>query len=117
MKTRKIGITKQMCILISVLILLGDIVLGAVLTNKVQSMLLGNIQQNARNISNCAASDVNPEQVKDIWEKGEQSEYWDSVHQELTVYLENGGVEYVYIDHPYLCTYLYRNGNCLIPGI
>lgn len=97
MKTRKIGITKQMCILISVLILLGDIVLGAVLTNKVQSMLLGNIQQNARNISNCAASDVNPEQVKDIWEKGEQSEYWDSVHQELTVYLENGEVEYVYI--------------------
>ena len=65
MKTRKIGITKQMCILISVLILLGDIILGAVLTNKVQSMLLGNIQQNARNISNCAASDVNPEQVKD----------------------------------------------------
>lgn len=37
-----------------------------------------------------------PCEIKDIYEKGQDSEYWNSVHEELSVYLENGGVEYVY---------------------
>ncbi len=96
MKTRKMGITKQMCLIISVLILVGDIIFGAVLANRLQLMLLTNIRQNALNISNCAAADVDPYEIKDIYENGQDSEYWDSVHDELSVYLENGGVEYVY---------------------
>ncbi len=96
MKTRKISITRQMCLIISVLLLVGDIILGAVLANRLQFMLLENIRQNALNISNCAAADVDPYEMKDIYEKGQASEHWDSVHEELSVYLENGGVEYVY---------------------
>lgn len=97
MKTRKLGITKQLCLMISVLILLGDVVLGVALSNRVQSMLLEHIQTNALNIANCAAAGINPEEMKDIYKLGEDSEYWDSVYQELSVYLENGGVEYVYV--------------------
>lgn len=97
MKTRKTGITKQMCIIISVLVLLGDIVLGAVLTDRVQSMLLENIRQNALNISKCASASMDSDAVKDVYAKGQESEYWDSVYESLSVYLENGGVEYVYI--------------------
>ncbi len=96
MKTRKMGITRQMCLIISALVLVGDIILGTVLANRLQFMLLTNIRQNALNISNCAAADVEPYEIKDIYEKGQDSEYWDSVHEELSVYLENGGVEYVY---------------------
>ena len=97
MKTRRLGITKQLRLMISVLILLGDLVLGVTLGNRVQTMLLEHIQQNALNIANCAASDINPEEMKDVYELGEKSEYWDHVYQELSVYLENGGVEYVYV--------------------
>lgn len=97
MKTRKLGITKQMCLMISVLILLGDLVMGTILGNRVQAMLLEHIQNNALNIANCAAAGINPDEMKDIYELGEKSEYWDSVYQELSVYLENGGVEYVYV--------------------
>ncbi len=96
MKTRKISITRQMCLIISALILVGDIILGVVLANRIQIMLLGNIRQNALNISNCAAADVDPNEMKDVYEKGQDSEYWNSVHEELGVYLDNGGVEYVY---------------------
>ncbi|MGN0326786.1 MAG: methyl-accepting chemotaxis protein [Lachnospiraceae bacterium] len=96
MKTRKISITQKMCIIVSLLLLIGDIVLGTVLSTRVQSMLLANIQQNAVNIARCAASDIDPYQMKDLAENGTESEYWDSVFQELTVYLENGNVEYIY---------------------
>lgn len=96
MKTRKMGITRQMCLIISALILLGDIVLGAALSNRIQSMLLRNIRQNALHISNCAAAGVDPYEMKDVYEKGQDSEYWNSVYEDLSVYLENGGVEYVY---------------------
>ncbi len=85
-----------MCLIISALILLGDIVLGAVLSNRIQSMLLRNIRQNALHISNCAAAGVDPYEMKDVYEKGQDSEYWNSVYEDLSVYLENGGVEYVY---------------------
>lgn len=96
MKTRKISITRQMCFIISVLVLLGDVILGAVLTNRVQTMLLENIRQNALNIANCASASIKIDEMKDIYEKGPDSEYWDSVHESLSVFLENGGVEYVY---------------------
>ncbi len=85
-----------MCLIISALILLGDIVLGAVLSNRIQSMLLRNIRQNVLHISNCAAAGVDPYEMKDVYEKGQDSEYWNSVYEDLSVYLENGGVEYVY---------------------
>ncbi len=38
----------------------GDVILGSVLTNRLQFMLLTNIRQNALNISNCAVADVDP---------------------------------------------------------
>ncbi|NBH13214.1 methyl-accepting chemotaxis protein [Lachnospiraceae bacterium] len=97
MKTRKTGITIQMCMMISTLVLLGDIILGAVLTDRVQTMLLENIRQNALNISKCASAAMDAHAVKDVYEKGQESEYWDSVYKSLSVYLKNGGVEYVYI--------------------
>lgn len=96
MKTRKISITRQMCFIISVLVLLGDVILGALLTNRVQTMLLENIRQNALNIANCASAGIEIDEIKDIYEKGPDSEYWDSVYESLSVFLENGGVEYVY---------------------
>lgn len=97
MKTRKIGITKQMLLIISALVFLGDVVLGTTLTSRVESALLENIRQNALNISKCASAAMDSDKVKDVYEKGQESKYWDSVYESLSVYLENGGVEYVYI--------------------
>lgn len=97
MKTRKIGVTLQIRIIISILILFGDITLGAVLTSRVQAVLLDSIRQSALHVSQCASAAMDADKVKDIKEKGTDSEYWDSVHKDLSVFLENGGVEYVYI--------------------
>lgn len=96
MKTRKLGIAKKLVVLISLFILIGDVVLGVVLTNKVQKMLLTQIQQNATNIASCAAGNLNGDEVADICEKGEGSEYYQSAYDTLSVFLENGSIEYIY---------------------
>lgn len=96
MKTRKISLTVQLCVFVSIIVLIGDIVMGVVLSNRVQDMLLTSIRDNALNISKCAASTVNPEEMMDVYQNGADSEFFDSVHEDLTVFLEEGGVEYVY---------------------
>ena len=97
MKTRKLGLTVQMCVFISVIVLIGDIVMGAILSNKVQDMLLTNIRENALNISRCAAGSIDSEEVYDVYQSGMDSEAFESVHKALSVFLEEGGVEYVYL--------------------
>ena len=97
MKTRKMSITNRMIILISVLILLGDLTLGLVLGTRVQNMLKDQIRTSAANIAACTAGNLDAEAIQDIYANGEDSEYWDSVYDELTIFLEQGGVEYVYL--------------------
>lgn len=97
MKTRKMSITNRMIVMVSLLILIGDLVLGLVLGTRVQNMLKDQIRSSAGNIAACAAGTLDPDAVQDICDNGEESEYWDSVYDALTVFLNEGGVEYVYL--------------------
>ena len=73
MKTRKLGLAKLIFIFISILILIGDIFLGIVLCNRIQKILLVNIQESALNVANCAAAAVDAEKVLDIYNNEEEN--------------------------------------------
>ncbi|MCQ2536982.1 MAG: methyl-accepting chemotaxis protein [Lachnospiraceae bacterium] len=97
MKTRKMSLTMKMCLIIAALILIGNVITAFVISGRIESMLLADIRENALNISNCAAQTISPAKMNNICQNAEESPYWDQIHEELTVFLHNGGVEYVYI--------------------
>lgn len=96
MKTRKLGITKQIIILTSILILIGDLLLGFLLYQRVSGILLGQTQDSALSIAKCAAESMDKEAVKKLLKENEEEAFSD-VHSGLSIFLENGGVQYIYL--------------------
>lgn len=97
MKTRKMKITTKLTILIAMLILLGDVLLGCLIGNLVKTTLRDQIRESSLNIAMCAAQSLDAAQVMDIATNGEASEFYGDAYDILTVFLENGGTEYVYL--------------------
>jgi len=100
MKTRKTRITVQITIIISVLILIGDIIIGTASGGSMQKSLGNQIRSSALNLASCAAANLDGEAVQDIAANGVESEYYSSVYDSLSVFLNNSSAEYVYLTGP-----------------
>ncbi|MCR4612227.1 MAG: methyl-accepting chemotaxis protein [Lachnospiraceae bacterium] len=97
MKTRKLKVTSKLIIVLSLVLLIGDVALGFVAGSQVQSMLREQIRKSGANIASSSAAILDGSHVKDVVDKGEASPYYDEVFKALTVFKENGGIEYIYV--------------------
>ena len=96
MKVRKIGISRMLVLVVVVLFLVSDVILGFTLYNRTQKMLMEQIRQNAINVVQCMAGSLDGELLDTIHAGDEDTEAYAVIHDILSNYLENGGVEYTY---------------------
>ena len=97
MKVRKISMATKIMIAVIVLLVASDVVLAAVIYNATKNTLMSQIKENAKNIATTVAAHIDGDAFDTIHEGDEEgSEEFDTIHDELTVFLDNIGVEYVY---------------------
>lgn len=96
MKVRKTSISMKMFISIIVLLLVSDILMGILLYKKTKGVLEAQIKENAMNIDKCVAASVSGDKLANIDADSVGSEDYEAIIEELTLYLDNSGVEYVY---------------------
>lgn len=97
MKVRKISISLKLILGVIALFLVSDILLGALVYNRTKDMLLTQIRENAMNVAACVAATVDGELLATIQPGDEEgSEAYQTILDQLTLFLDNAGVEYVY---------------------
>ncbi len=96
MKVRKRSIAVKIFVSIIALLIVSDIVMGVLMYNKSKKVLVTQIKENAMNIDKCVASSVSGDLLSVIEAGSEGSEEYAKIKDELTVFLDNSGVEYVY---------------------
>lgn len=95
MKTRKLGITKKMVLIISLIILIGDIVLGLIMYKSVSGMLLIQLQENAINIARSGAEIIDGDKFAGLVNEYSEDTY-NELYNSLVPLRDNSGVEYIY---------------------
>ncbi|MBO4396071.1 MAG: methyl-accepting chemotaxis protein [Eubacterium sp.] len=96
MKVRKLSMTVKLVVILIVLLLVSDAVLGFVIYNRSYGMLEEQIRTNAQNVVRCVAASVDGTALAEVADGDQESEAYEKVHEQLTLFLDNGGVEYVY---------------------
>lgn len=97
MKVRRVGVSVRIFAVIMALLVISDVVIGAILYNKTKNSLVNQIKDSAMNVSRCVAASVDGELLKQVnAEEDIESEAYQSTLETLTLFLENSGVEYVY---------------------
>ncbi|MCR5478095.1 MAG: methyl-accepting chemotaxis protein [Lachnospiraceae bacterium] len=97
MKVRKIGISLKLMAAVIGLLLVSELVIGLVVYSRSKSALVAQIKTNAQNTAQCVAASLDGDDLSLI--KGEEDMETDTfarIHEVLTLFLENSGVEYVY---------------------
>ena len=97
MKVRRISFSVKIFMAVLVLLLVSDIAMGVCLYNRASDDLLEQIKENAKNIASCVAATVDGSLFEELnTAEDMESEAYAAVYDDLTLFLENGGVEYVY---------------------
>ena len=89
MKVRRVSISVQLFLVMSVLLLAANLFLGIFLYRRTVSLMQAQIRNNAIDVAKCAAADVDPEDLAAIEVGGEASEPYQNVLKRLRVYLDN----------------------------
>ena len=98
MKVRRISMSARILFIVIALFLASDIILGVFLYNKSYDIMLTQIRENAGHIASCAAAEIDGTLLEEIQTTDDmETEAFQTIHDQLTVFLENGGVEYCYI--------------------
>ena len=96
MKVRKLSISVKLIVVLVIMLLISDAVLGFLIYNKSHSMIDEQIRTNGQNIARSMAASIDADALSQIADGDQESEDDQKVHGQLTVFLENGGVEYAY---------------------
>ena len=96
MKVRRISMTVKLIVILIALLIVSDAALGIVLYNKSYSDLESQIRTGAESTAQCVAASVDGSEIEKIEDGDQESESYQKVHEPLTMFLENAGVEYVY---------------------
>ncbi len=96
MKVRKLSISVKLIVVLVIMLLISDAVLGFLIYNKSHSMIDEQIRTNGQNIARSMAASIDADALSQIADGDQESEDYQKVHGQLTVFLENGGVEYAY---------------------
>ncbi len=97
MKVRKLSMALKIFIVSVALLVVTDVVLGAYIYSRSQKMLLTQIQNSAMNTARCIAATIDGEMLEQVQTTEDMDgEAYQTIHAQLTTFLENGGVEYCY---------------------
>lgn len=105
LKTRKLKMTNEISIWITVFVIIGVICIGLICYFKANSLLLTQARETALGTAKSAAGFMNPEHFDDVMNKGEKSEYYSEVNTILKNFRDNSNAEYVY-------TFRMKDGKC-----
>ncbi|MBR4514586.1 MAG: HAMP domain-containing protein [Lachnospiraceae bacterium] len=97
MKTRRLSLSKKIFIVTMVLLLAIDVAMGLVFYLRSKNLLESQIKDNAMNLAKVVAASVDPALIDEIWSEDDmESDAFNAIHDELTIFYDNAGVEYVY---------------------
>ena len=97
MRVRKLSINVKIFIFVLALLFVSDCAIGGIIYNRAKNLLVDQIKENAMNITKCVAASVPGDLFPDITVGDEEgSDSFDAIHEKLSLFLENAGVEYVY---------------------
>lgn len=96
MKVRKISIRMKLVILISMVSVISTVGVGIVSYRNESRNLITQAKENGMNIAKCAAAQIDGDMLSDITEDGEQSQEFQTIYNQLTLFRDNAGIEYIY---------------------
>ena len=96
MKVRKSSIAVKIMISVMALLLISDLVVGVALYSRAKNLLESQIKESAMNIDRCVAASVDGAMLAQVQAGDEGTDAYNAVFQQLKMFLENSGVEYVY---------------------
>lgn len=97
MKVRKVRFSSKLFVIIMLLLIISDVTIGAVIYNRAKEALIDQIKDNAMNIARCVAASLDGSKFDEInTAEDMESDAFNEIYDTLTVFFENGGVEYVY---------------------
>ena len=100
MKVRKLSIALKLAVIVAALLIVTDLVLGIVMYNKASASLTEQIGSNALNMANSISARLEKSGYTDAlatFKPGDEgTEEYKILQDELTVFFENSGCEYVY---------------------
>lgn len=96
MKVRKTSISLKIFIAIIALLILSDVLMGVLMYNKAKGALVTQIKENAMNVDRCVAASVSGDLLALINQDSLDSEEYAKIIEELALFRDNSGVEYVY---------------------
>lgn len=95
MKVRKLSLSKEIIIILSIFLLIGDISMGAIIYKSMQSIFINQIRINATDLASCASNSIDPDAFTKIIETN-GTENYDEVLNILSNYLNNSSLKYIY---------------------
>lgn len=96
MKVRRIKITTLLFVLVSIVVLIGNITLGVITYNKSKSMVFKEVKNNAINIASCGSGAVDGEAFAKITEESIGDDNYNKVYDALALFRDNAEIEYIY---------------------
>ncbi len=97
MKTRRLSLSMKLFLIVMALLLVIDVAMGFAFYSRSKNMMEKQIKDNAQNIANCVAASVDVEAVSQVWgEEDMESDAYYTLLDQLTLFYDNAGVEYVY---------------------
>ena len=100
MKVRKLSITNKLIIGVIFLLLVSDVVLGAVTYAKAHDILIDQIKRTIESVSATAAEGLNGSIIVAVQPGDEETRDYLSISNKLTKYMERADVEFVYTIRP-----------------
>lgn len=96
MEVRKMSLVKRILISLTVVILLGNIVIGGVFAKCASAMMIEQIGSNATNLASVAAAQVDVDAFLSLEEGCEDNEEYMKVYDTLVSFLDNSQMQFIY---------------------
>lgn len=96
MKTRKLGITRQLVLTMLAFFLLVMVAMGVTISKRVESAIEKEIGQSAINVASAAAQLIDADKMQDILISGPDAESYDEVYNILAGFRDGAEIEYIY---------------------
>ncbi|MBR0163149.1 MAG: hypothetical protein IJQ12_00580 [Lachnospiraceae bacterium] len=100
MKVRRISVATQLFLIMTALVIVANVVLGMILYRRASGIMMSQIRENAANLAACAAASIDGALLDSIEEGDEESEAFQAVLEDLILFRDNAGIEYIYTLRP-----------------
>lgn len=96
MKVRKVSVSTQIFFMVTGLLVVACGIIGTTLYNRTGSLLITQMKDNAAHVAEVAASSIDVDAFEKIHGGDEGTEAYNKILNQLTIFLDHSGVEYIY---------------------